>query len=126
MKTILVSLLALGLAASVFAQPKGRVNQRETNQKARIKEGVKDGSLNNKEAARLRTREGAIEAKEARDRADGKGFTAKEKAQAEHRQDKLSQDIYKQRHDGQTTSSNNHQPANQPPSVADMSQTPRR
>ena len=99
LRTSLVAGLLLGTA---FGQDKGRVNQREENQKARIRQGVKDGSLNNKEAARLGAREAAIEAKEARDRADGKGFTAKEKARTENRQDRVSKDIYKQRHDGQT------------------------
>ena len=103
MKQVFGAFLLAGLLlTSAYGQEKGRVNKREANQKERIKEGREDGSLNNKEAARLRAREAAIEAKEAKDRADGKGFTNKEKARIEKRQDKLSEDIYKQRHDAQT------------------------
>jgi hypothetical protein len=103
MKRIAISLMAGGLLLGIaFAQEKGVIEGREKLQKARIKDGYKDGSLNNKEAARLGAREAAIEAKEARDRADGKGYTAKEKAQTTRRQNKLSEDIYKQKHDAQT------------------------
>ena len=102
MKTILGSFLAVGLLlGTAFAQEKGVINQREANEKARIKAGTKDGSLNTKEARRLKAREGSIEAQEARDRADGKGFTNREKAKIDRRQEKLSKDIYKQRHDDQ-------------------------
>ncbi len=104
MKRWIASILAAGLltAGLGVAQQKGRVNQRQENQKDRIKEGVKEGSLTPAEAARLRERERVIAAKEARDRADGKGFTAKEKAAAERRQDKASKAIYEQKHDAQT------------------------
>jgi hypothetical protein len=95
--------LAMFVGTLALAQePKGVINKRQENQKARIKAGREDGSLTNKEAARLRAREAAIEAKEARDRADGKGFTAREKASITKAQNKLSKDISKQRNDKQT------------------------
>ena len=104
MKKIVVSVLAGAMLVGTLAvaQTKGRVNQREENQQDRIKAGVKDGSLTAKEAARLKARTAAVKAKEARDRADGKGFTAKEKAGIERQQDRISKDIYKQRNDKQT------------------------
>ena len=106
MKRIVTSVLAAamlwGTVAVAQNAPKGRINKREENQQDRIKAGVKDGSLTAKEAARLKARTAAVKAKEARDRADGKGFTAKEKAGIERQQDRISKDIYKQRNDKQT------------------------
>ena len=54
------------------------------------------------EAARLRAREASIQAQERRDRIDGGGYTAKEKARTEKRLDNTSKAIYKQKHDAQT------------------------
>lgn len=99
--TTIAAALFLGFLAVAQDAPKGRVNKRQENQGDRIKAGVNDGSLTEKEAKRLKAREGAVKAKEARDRADGKGFTNKEKAAIERQQDRISKDIYKQRNDKQ-------------------------
>lgn len=100
--TLIAGALFAGAIAVAQNEPKGEVNKREQNQKDRIKAGVQNGSLNNKEAARLRAREASIEAQEQRDRADGKGYTAKEKARTNKRLNNVSKDIYKQKHDAQT------------------------
>jgi hypothetical protein len=99
---LIAGALLLGTAAYAQNEPKGVVNKRQENQKDRIKAGVQDGSLTAKEAARLAAREKAIQAQEMRDRLDGRGYTAKEKARTNKRLSNVSKDIAKQRHDGQT------------------------
>ena len=104
MKRIIFSLVAGALVLGTAAaqdQAKGVINQRQENQQDRIKAGVKDGSLTVKEAAQLKAREAAVKAKEARDRRDGGGFTAKEKARITKQQNRISKDIAKQRKDKQ-------------------------
>lgn len=101
MTTIIAGAL---LAGTALAQdgPKGEVNKREQNQKDRINAGVQNGSLTDKEAHRLKAREASIEAQEQRDRADGRGYTAREKARTNKRLNQTSKAVYKQKHDGQT------------------------
>lgn len=93
---------ALALAALMTTGASAqRARARHENQSARIKEGVQSGELTKAEAAKLRGKEAASRAKLRRDRVDGGGLTAKERIHAEKRQDKLSREIAKDKHDGQ-------------------------
>ena len=76
--------------------------KREQKQQERINQGVQNGSLTNREAHRLEAREASIEAQEQRDRADGGGYTAKEKARTNQRLNNTSKAIHHQKHDAQT------------------------
>lgn len=99
MKKILAGLaLATLLTTSAFAQ---RARARHENQSARINQGVRSGELTPREAAKLRKKEAASRAKLRRDIRDGGGLTAKERAQTERRQDRLSREIAKEKHDAQ-------------------------
>ena len=94
MKTrILVTsiLLALG-ATAAFAQTTADTVQRDVNQQTRIDNGLKDGSLNTKEAGRLEKEQSNIDRLQAKDLKDGK-LTPKERAQLRKAQDKASRDI---------------------------------
>lgn len=80
---------------------KGRIATRKERQQKRIGEGVENGSMTAKEAAKIEAREAKLNQQIREDRKDGKGLTAKEKAKIEARQDKISKDIYKEKHDKQ-------------------------
>lgn len=99
MKKILAGVaLAALLTTSAFGQ---RARTRHANQTARINQGVQSGELTPKEAAKLRKKEAASRAKLRRDIRDGGGLTAKERAKTERREDKLSREIAKEKHDAQ-------------------------
>jgi hypothetical protein len=94
MKTrILVSaiLLALG-TASAMAQTTASTVQRDVNQQTRIENGLKDGTLNTKEAGRLEREESQVDRLQAKDLKDGK-LTLRERDQLRNAQNKASRDI---------------------------------
>jgi hypothetical protein len=103
MKSLKVIALAMTLliAGSAVAQTNTPVvDQRQQNQKERIREGVKSGELTKKEAAKLRAEQRAIRAEKRMAKADGK-VTAAERAKLRRDQNRASADIYKQKHDAQ-------------------------
>jgi hypothetical protein len=72
------------------------------NQQHRIQEGKQSGQLTQKEAAKLEKKEQRLQNIIARDMFDGGGLSAREKNKIDRLQDKLSNSIYKQKHDKQT------------------------
>ena len=83
--------------------PKSHEGKRAENQQDRIAQGVKSGQLTPGEASNLENRETSINKEVAQDRkANGGNLTNKEKTKINHQQDKLSKEIYNQKHDGQT------------------------
>jgi hypothetical protein len=100
--------LAAGSALAVsllFASPAeaGRIPTRKENQQDRIAQGVASGQLNARETARLESREAHLNHEVSRMRAnDGGSLTAAQHARVERQQDRLSRNIYQQKHDGQT------------------------
>ena len=101
MRTLWTPALLIAALAGSGVYPQ-RIEERKDRQDARIKEGRQSGQLTDKEAARLKAREAALNRKIRQDRKDGKGLTPAERARIEKRQDKISEDIYKQKHDAQT------------------------
>jgi hypothetical protein len=101
MKKILVAaLFVCGFAIASNAQSTPVVDQREANQKERIKDGVKSGELNKAEAHRLRKNQRNIKQAEAKAKADGV-VTPAERAKLDKKQDNASKRIAKQKHDKQ-------------------------
>ncbi|MBI2116617.1 MAG: hypothetical protein HYT85_16260 [candidate division NC10 bacterium] len=90
-------ILGLGLAAPALAQS---VDDRLSNQAERISEGIRDGSLTAREAARLEREESAIAREEQRFTADG-NLSALERAKLERDLNRASRDIWRERHDHQ-------------------------
>jgi hypothetical protein len=74
--------------------------QRQSNQQARIKEGVKSGELTKHETAKLEAGEAKVSRKEARAGANGH-VGATEQAGIQHAENKQSAKIYQQKHDAQ-------------------------
>ncbi|MBL7816780.1 MAG: hypothetical protein JNL70_17295 [Saprospiraceae bacterium] len=101
MKKILVAaLFVCGFAMASNAQSTPKVDQRQQNQKERIKEGVKSGELTKKEAKHAVKAQKNIKHAENKAKADGV-VTPKERAKLDHKQDKASQKIAKNKHDKQ-------------------------
>jgi hypothetical protein len=86
------------------------VEQRLADQEGRIGAGLKDGSLTAGEAARLQREESSLNREWARDKADGV-ITPQEQSRMNRDLNRVSGNIYNQRHDAQTANPNN--PINQ-------------
>ena len=92
-RTLSASIL-IGLGAiSAFAQSTTDTVQRDLNQQTRIESGLKDGSLNTKEAGRLEKEQSQVDRLQAKDLKDGK-LSPMERAQLRKVQDKASRDIH--------------------------------
>ncbi len=79
------------------------IQKRKQVQQKRIAQGVRNGSLTAKETAKLETREANLNNKIATERAaNGGKLTPAERQQAARRQNSISKDIEKQKHDAQT------------------------
>ncbi|MBZ5606969.1 MAG: hypothetical protein LAP38_01820 [Acidobacteriia bacterium] len=90
------------LASTGVASADDRIHDRKENQQDRIAQGVKSGSLAPNEAAHLEHKESNLNKEIRHDRKqNGGNLTNKEKAQVNRQQNRLSKNIYKQKHDGQ-------------------------
>lgn len=98
-KILGITMSAFLMAGMGFAQT--RADKREDNQQKRIDKSVANGSLNPAEAERLQKQHDALDKKIEKDKVDGGGYTKREKAKNEARQDRQSRRIYKQKHDKQ-------------------------
>src|SRR5262245_7654376 len=77
------------------------INERQSNQQDRIRQGVHSGELTGVEAARLRKQEAQIKLNEAVARRSGGEFTPRERARIQRQLDRTSRNIYRQKHDAQ-------------------------
>src|SRR5258708_2270728 len=92
--------LAVGamFSATAFAADTGSIVQRDVNQQQRIEQGLQSGALNTKEAAKLEGEEARVNKLESNALKDGK-LSDVEKQRIERAQNKVSTDIYKEKHD---------------------------
>ena len=97
---LLSTVFVLGLSLTAMAQKTPSVDNRQHRQQRRIKQGVKNGSLTKREAARLEAGQARTRRIERKAKADGT-VTAKERARLQHRENKTSRRIYRQKHDAQ-------------------------
>ena len=102
MKKVFFSMVLVAvMSAYTFAQTATPVvKEQQENQHDRIQNGVKNGSLNRREAHRLRNREKETHAEIKDAKADGV-VTHEERADIKHDQTQNSKAIYRQKHDGQ-------------------------
>jgi hypothetical protein len=97
-RSIVVAAILL-VTPALFA---GEIHRRNDNQQQRIGEGVTTGALTARETAKLETKEASLHARTADMREDHGGrLTSKERARVNRQQNRLSRDIYRQKHDGQ-------------------------
>jgi hypothetical protein len=91
-----------GTPASAAPKP-GEVAERKENQQDRIANGVASGQLTAGETSELETKEAAINGETRADRAaNGGKLTAAEKQQVNQQQNKLSNQIYNDKHNANT------------------------
>ena len=105
--TIALSLLLSLIGGVLVSTPaeanyKNRVNHRQYRQEKRLYNGVQSGALNGREYRRLQKKQTALAIQEAKFRASGNGLSKNEAARLEVEQDRLSKNIYGQKHDGQS------------------------
>jgi hypothetical protein len=102
MKKVFFSLvLVAGMSTYTFAQTATPViKEQQENQRERIQDGVKNGSLTRREAARMRHKVGETRQDVKEAKADGV-VTKDERADIKQEQAKNSKAIYRQKHDGQ-------------------------
>jgi hypothetical protein len=95
--TACTAVLGLGMATAQTPN----IPKRQGQQTARIAHGVRTGALTPREARHLGKKQRRIHRSIVRDRRDGEGFTARERARAQHRLNQQSRMIYRQKHDRQ-------------------------
>jgi hypothetical protein len=84
-------------------KPKPTIAERKENQQDRIANGVKSGQLTAGETANLEKKEAAINKETAADRAaNGGKLTAAEKKQVNRQQNRMSKQIYADKHNANT------------------------
>jgi hypothetical protein len=84
--------------------PQSEIGQRKENQQDRIANGVQSGQLTAGETAKLESKEAAINGETRADRAaNGGKLTAAEKAQINRQQNRISNQIYRDKHNANTT-----------------------
>jgi len=98
----LTGAMLLGLAATGFAGPRTpRINRRQENQQDRIQQGIKSGELTRREAGRLESLEGRIQANKLIDKSDGH-VSPRERAHLNRELNRASHDIYRDKHNRYT------------------------
>jgi hypothetical protein len=100
MKSIFSALAVTGLMIAGIAQALDKeIQQRKENQQDRIANGVANGSLTPHETANLEHKEAGLNHEIRQDRRqNGGNLTNKEKAQINRQQNKLSRNIYRDKH----------------------------
>ena len=94
---------ASSTTSATASTPDPSIAQRKENQQDRIANGVKSGQLTAGETANLETKEAAINGETKADRAaNGGKLTAAEKTQINGQQNKLSNQIYQDKHNAAT------------------------
>lgn len=98
-RVALIGFIAAALGGVAHAQeaPVNQDVQRNVNQQQRIDNGVKDGQLTTREAARLEQGQAHVDRMEQRDLRNGP-LTSQEQAQIQHAENVQSHDIYRDTH----------------------------
>lgn len=103
-----ISIVALACAALFVASDvsaAGRIKNRKEQQQDRIAQGVASGQLTAGETARLERKEAAL-IRETRDMREDNGgkLTTKDRRIINRQENRLSRDIYREKHDGEKQS----------------------
>lgn len=104
-RTTLIACLLLGTGAAAFAQAPAGTVQRDVNQEKRIEQGLQSGQLTTREAATLQREESRVDRMQSNALKDGK-MTAAEQAKLNAAQNKVSADIYADKHNSATGNPN--------------------
>ncbi len=96
---VAVLTLATGSAAALSQTTTPGIDQRQSNQSARIAKGEQTGALSKREAARMKAGQQKVNDMKANAAADGK-VTRAERQAIKREQNKQSRRIARQKHDG--------------------------
>jgi hypothetical protein len=99
-----VAALAVAVLVSIPSPARaGGIKKRAANQQGRIAQGIQSGQLTARETSRLEGKESALnhEVKDMR-QVNGGTLTTKDRQVVNQQQNRLSNDIYAQKHDAQT------------------------
>ena len=102
-----VAALAVAVLVSIPSSARaGGIKKRAANQQGRIAQGIQSGQLTARETSRLEGKESALnhEVKNMR-QVNGGTLTPKDRQVVNQQQNRLSKDIYAQKHDAQTQGS---------------------
>ena len=100
MKKAILSVMIAG-AGLIPTYAQGRVAKRQENQQDRIAQGVASGRLSAGETANLEHKEAKLNREVRNDRkANGGSLTPQERQQVNRQQNRLSRNIYRDKHDG--------------------------
>ena len=111
MKKTLISLTMLAaMLLPIYAQEapaapekEGRIQRRKENQQGRIAQGVSSGQLTAGETANLEHKEARLNREVHNDRTSNGGtLTPQERRQVNRQQNRLSKNIYRDKHNGTT------------------------
>jgi len=102
MKKLLLTLIITGLfgifATDAFGQQRTpRVNKRQSNQKYRVRQGVKSGELTRREAKSIRRSTQRTKRYEKRAKSDGK-VTRRERVRLNRMENRNSRKIFRKKH----------------------------
>jgi hypothetical protein len=101
MKKILLTFMVLGfftvVSTEAYGQQTKRADQRQENQKRRVKRGAKSGEITKREAKGIKKSSANARRYEKKVKSDGT-VTWKERVRLEHKQDKTSRRIYRTKH----------------------------
>jgi type II secretory pathway pseudopilin PulG len=98
-RTMIAMMLVGGLFAVTMPAQDTRIAARKESQQKRIANGVKSGQLTAGETAHLENKEAKLNKEVRTDRKDNGGnLTNNEKKQVNQQQNKISKDIYKDKH----------------------------
>jgi hypothetical protein len=97
-----IATLCTLLTGAAFAQVTGQtIQERKADQQGRIAQGVRSGQLTARETAHLEHREAGVNREErAMRRADDGHLTGQDKAALTRRQNRISNSIYRDKHNG--------------------------
>jgi hypothetical protein len=96
-----VAITGAFVASTFSAQAAGKIGQRKENQQDRIAQGVKSGQMTAGETARVEKKEAAVNKEVGAERTlNGGKLTPAEKKQVNRQQNRLSNRIYKDKHNG--------------------------
>lgn len=91
--------------APAVPEKEGRIQQRKENQQSRIAQGVGSGQLTAGETANLEHKEAALNHEIRNDRkANGGTLTPQQRQQVNRQQNRLSRNIYRDKHNGKVQS----------------------
>lgn len=98
---ITLAACTLTISAGMGLATKPTVKNRQIAQTGRIRNGIANGSLTRPEVRRLTANQAQLHRSIIRDRVDGGAFTPRERVKAQHRLNRQSRSIARQKHDRQ-------------------------